>query len=118
MKAGNVFLIILTSIATVIGLIFTKLYEKYVKKNVLVQWALYIFWTLIVFRVLAWVITPFITANTKAMIFKCGHGVKYVFDSFMSLSDTNCGIIIVGLIFSAAVITSVLILKHLLNKIS
>ena len=34
MKAGNIFLIILTSIITFIGLCLNKLYDKFVKKNI------------------------------------------------------------------------------------
>lgn len=60
MKAGNVFLIILTSIVTFIGLACSKLYDKYIKNNVLVQIMLYIFWTLLSLRVLLWVGKPFI----------------------------------------------------------
>ena len=59
MKAGNIFLLIVTSIITVIGLAFNKLYDKYVKKNVIVQGALYSVWTLLVLRLLWWVAKPF-----------------------------------------------------------
>lgn len=59
MKAGNIFLLLITSLFTVIGLAFNKLYDKYVKKNVVVQFALYSVWTLLVLRLLWWVAKPF-----------------------------------------------------------
>ena len=60
MKASNIFLIIITSIVTFIGLACSKLYDKYIKNNVLVQIMMYIFWTLLAFRVLYWVAQPLI----------------------------------------------------------
>ena len=60
MKASNIFLIVITSIVTFIGLAISKLYDKYIKNNILVQGAVYIFFTLIAFRVLAWAARPFI----------------------------------------------------------
>jgi len=60
MKAGNLFLIIITSIITFIGLACSKLYDKYIKNNVLVQIMLYIFWTLLSLRALIWIGKPFI----------------------------------------------------------
>lgn len=117
MKAGNVFLIILSSIITVIGLLCTKLYEKYVKKNVLVQWALYTFWTLIVLRVLAWAFTPLMTTGTKAILVKCGEAIKYVFDSIVGVAGDNGGILVAAIIFSSALIISVLTLRYYALKI-
>lgn len=60
MKASNIFLIVLTSIITFIGLAVSKLYDRYIKNNILVQGAVYLFFTLIAFRFLAWAAKPFI----------------------------------------------------------
>ena len=60
MKAGNIFLIILTSIITFIGLCFKKLYDKFVKKNIVVQSAIYLVFTLGILRILYWVSKPFL----------------------------------------------------------
>ena len=60
MKAGNIFLIILTSIITFIGLCFNKLYDKFVKKNVVVQCAIYLVFTLGILRLLYWISKPFL----------------------------------------------------------
>lgn len=58
MKSSNIFLIVITSIVTFIGLFFSKIYDKYVKQNVVVQIALYLFWTLLVLRILYWLAKP------------------------------------------------------------
>lgn len=58
MKSSNIFLIVITSIITFIGLFFSKIYDKYVKQNVVVQIALYLFWTLLVLRILYWLAKP------------------------------------------------------------
>ncbi len=60
MKGSNIFLIIITSIITFIGLIINKLYDKYVKKNIIVQGCLYVFWTALVLRAMYWVTKPLI----------------------------------------------------------
>lgn len=60
MKGTNVFLIVITSIITFIGLVCNKLYDKYIKNNWLVQMMLYAFWTLLSFRLLAWIAKPLI----------------------------------------------------------
>ena len=58
MKGSNIFLIVITSIITFIGLFFSKIYDKYVKQNLVVQIALYLFWTILVLRLLYWVARP------------------------------------------------------------
>ena len=60
MKGTNVFLIVITSIITFIGLVCNKLYDKYIKNNLLVQMMLYAFWTLLAFRLLFWIAKPLI----------------------------------------------------------
>ena len=60
MKGTNVFLIVITSIITFIGLVCNKLYDKYIKNNWLVQMMLYAFWTLLAFRLLFWIAKPLI----------------------------------------------------------
>ena len=70
MKAGNIFLIILTSIITFIGLAINKLYDTFVKKNIIVQCAIYLVFTLGILRILYWVSKPFlkgIYATLKSM---------------------------------------------------
>ena len=52
MKLGQIILIILGSIITFIGLIINKIYDVYVKKNVVVQIAIYLFFTLLTLRIL------------------------------------------------------------------
>ena len=76
MKLGNIILIVFTSILTFIALLITKLYEKYVKKNILVQSALYIFWTALIFRIMYWAIKLIVHIHSlsyfKTIIHTCG----------------------------------------------
>lgn len=58
MKLGNVLLIVIMSIFTFIGLALTKLYETYIKNNILVQGCLYLFFTLFMLRGLIWAARP------------------------------------------------------------
>lgn len=60
MKFGNILLIVITSIFAFIGLLCTKLYEKYIKQNIVVQAALYFVWTVLVLRVVYWITKPFL----------------------------------------------------------
>lgn len=58
MKFGQITLIVITSIITFIGLALSKIYDIYVKKNIIVQSAIYLFFTLLVLRVLYWIAKP------------------------------------------------------------
>ena len=72
MKLGQILLIIFTSIITLIGLAFSKLYDKYVKNNAIVQMAFYLFWTLLIFRGLYWVAKPFLHINVTETLHNLG----------------------------------------------
>ena len=72
MKFGQILLIILGSIATFIGLAVNKIYQTYVKKNILVQCILYVFWTLLTIRLLYWVAKPFLNIDIKAILDNLG----------------------------------------------
>lgn len=61
MKFGQIILIVITSIITFIGLVLNKIYDIYVKKNVIVQGAIYLFFTLLVLRILYWAAKPLLS---------------------------------------------------------
>ena len=85
MKLGQMITIIFMSILTFIGLLITKLYEKYVKQNIFVQGALYIFWTAIIFRILYWAVKPFI--NSTYIINTIKHVATVL--NYFNIASTN-----------------------------
>jgi len=121
MKASNIFLIILTAIITFIGLVCTKLYDKYVKKNIIVQWALYIFWTLLVLRILYWVASPVINhiINPAGQLGKyISHVGNVLFQGFVQIITQTNNIVIVGIIFAAVMIVCTLVLRKAADKLT
>lgn len=58
MKIGNVILLIVATIFTFIGLAFNKIYNIYIKKNILVQGIIYLTFTLLAFKILYWIAKP------------------------------------------------------------
>ena len=60
MKTSNVFLIIITSIITFIGLAINKFYQKFIKANFVIKGVFHLFVTLLALRVMYWTVKPFI----------------------------------------------------------
>lgn len=120
MKPSNIFLIILTAIVTFIGLVCTRLYDKYVKKNIIVQWSLYIFWTLLVLRVLYWVASPIIShiINPAGALGKyISHVGNVLFQGFVQIvTQTNC-VVGIGILFAIVMIVCTLILRKAADKL-
>ena len=98
MKLGQVILLIFTSIITFIGLACNKLYEKYVKKNVVVQFAFYCFWTILVLRLLYWIAKPLIKSIIPTLKL-CVSNVNITFTADPSISLT-----IIGFLFLSVMI--------------
>lgn len=94
MKAGNIFLIIITSIITFIGLCFNKLYTKFVKDNPIIQFAIYSVFTLSILRVLYWVSKPFLK-GLYTYIPKVFSNVHITFTLEPSISMTVVAIIFI-----------------------
>ena len=108
MKAGNIFLIIITSIITFIGLCFNKLYTKFVKDNPIIQFAIYSVFTLSILRVLYWVSKPFLK-GLYVYIPKVFSNVHITFTLEPSISMT-----VVVLVF---IILMIALLKKEINNI-
>lgn len=68
MKTSNIFLIILTSIVTFIGLCINKLYDRFIKKNIIVQGAIYTIFTIGSLRLLYWIAKPIIPTGVPRML--------------------------------------------------
>lgn len=120
MKASNIFLIILTAIVTFIGLICTKLYDKYVKKNVVVQWSLYVFWTLLVLRVLYWVASPIINhiINPAGQLGRyVSHVGNVLFQGMVQIITQTNNVVVVGVIFALVMIICTLVLRAAADKL-
>lgn len=94
MKAGNIFLIIITSIITFIGLCFNKLYTKFVKDNPIIQFAIYAVFTLGILRLLYWVSKPFLK-GLYVYIPKVFSNVHITFTLEPSISMTVVAIIFI-----------------------
>ena len=108
MKLGQIILIILGSIITFIGLLFNKIYDVYVKKNIVVQGAIYLFFTLLTLRILYWVAKPFIH-STIVFIKQCLAHVNITFTA-----DPNIAISVVLLIFTLIILG---VIKAWINEI-
>lgn len=98
MKLGQIILIILGSIITFIGLIINKIYDVYVKKNIVVQIAIYLFFTLLTLRILYWIAKPFIH-SILIFIRQCFSHVNITFTA-----DPNISISIILLIFTLIIV--------------
>jgi len=110
MKFGQVLLIVITSIVTFIGLAISKLYDKYVKNNIVVQGMVYLFFTLIALRILGWAAKPFIP-----------HGIPR-FLQHIDLSNITINIpevtpIIALLIFVVALIGACIFIRHIIKAL-
>ena len=108
MKGSNIFLIVITSIITFIGLVCSKLYEKYVKKNILVQIMLYGFWTLLALRLFMWAAKPLVPTGLPRFL----QGITIDFGALPDITPMVCLII-----FSIIIIGVCLFFKDTINKI-
>lgn len=107
MKLGQIILIILGSIITFIGLIINKIYDVYVKKNVVVQIAIYLFFTLLTLRILYWIAKPLIKSIIPTLKV-CVSNVNITFTADPSISLT-----ILGFLFLSVMI---FVIKSWLNN--
>ena len=108
MELGQIILIILGSIITFIGLVLNKIYDVYVKKNVVVQLAIYLFFTLLTLRLLYWIAKPFIHSIIM-FIKQCLSHVNITFTA-----DPSISISIVLLIFTLIIVG---VIKTWINEI-
>ena len=108
MKLGQIILIILGSIITFIGLVLNKIYDVYVKKNIVVQLAIYLFFTLLTLRILYWIAKPFIH-SILIFIRQCFSHVNITFTA-----DPNIAISVVLLIFTLIILG---VVKAWINEI-
>ena len=93
MKLGQITLIVITSIITFIGLALSKIYDIYVKKNVIVQGAIYLFFTLLVLRILYWIARPLLKFSFP-FLKSCVSNIHITFTA-----DPNIAISLVLLLF-------------------
>ena len=113
MKGSNIFLIVITSIITFIGLFFSKIYDKYVKQNIVVQVALYLFWTILVLRLLYWVAKPVLHG-----LFPIHLGLgQYYLKTLETLQALNIGIGWPIIIFVITMIIFLVTTKSWLDKL-
>lgn len=108
MKLGQIILIILGSIITFIGLLFNKIYDVYVKKNIVVQGAIYLFFTLLTLRILYWIAKPFIHSIIM-FIKQCFSHVHITFTA-----DPSISISVILLIFTLIIVG---VIKAWINEI-
>lgn len=108
MKLGQIILIILGSIITFIGLVLNKIYDVYVKKNVVVQIAIYLFFTLLTLRILYWIAKPFLHSIIM-FIKQCLSHVNITFTA-----DPSISISVILLIFTLIILG---VIKAWINEI-
>lgn len=114
MRGSNIFLIVITSIITFIGLFFSKIYDKYVKQNLVVQIALYLFWTILVLRLLYWVAKPVLSGLFPIHL----HLGQYYLKTLEVLQGFNIGIIWPVIIFVVIMLLFLANIKSWLDKLS
>ena len=105
MKAINIFTILVMSVLTFVWLACCKIYDTYIKKNILVQCCMYIFWTLIMCRILLWTAKPFLHGidlkhfiNTSHISIHISHLSPIIAIGIYILFTTVVGLYIMGVI--------------------
>ena len=91
--------IILLSILVFIWLAIMKIYETYIKRNILVQSCLYLFWTILTIRGLIWVAKPLINKSWFNFLHYFNISITITDNSVIPIVSLIIGIVIVSYFF-------------------